>query len=186
MNMTITEALAEIKTINKRLEKKRSSILQYIARDVRLKDPLEGDGGTIEFIKRERQAIYDLEKRIVAIRTQIQRSNLATTLAIDGHSMCVAEWLTYRREVADGQKSFLTKLIGGISATRDEIQKKGGRMLTANVASLAIVETGKPAFEVIVSVDEKDLLSDAENLETILGSLDGKLSLLNATTVIEV
>src|SRR5579863_1653454 len=63
--LTITEALAEIKTINKRLESKRESVRNYIARDVRVRDPLEKEGGSAEFIKRERQAIIDLEERIV-------------------------------------------------------------------------------------------------------------------------
>lgn len=41
MGMTITEALAEIKTIGKRLEKKRAAIAGNLARDSRLKDPFE-------------------------------------------------------------------------------------------------------------------------------------------------
>src|SRR5439155_22848829 len=100
MATTITEALAEIKTIGKRLEKKRSAILQLIARDSRVKDPLEKEGGSVRYIQAERQSVKDLETRIVAIRTAIQKSNLSTPLALDGQSMSVAEWLTWRREVS--------------------------------------------------------------------------------------
>lgn len=66
---TITEALAELKTINARLETRRQNVGQYLMRDARLKDPLETDGGSVEYVTRERQAIKDLEERIVQIRT---------------------------------------------------------------------------------------------------------------------
>ena len=98
--LTITEALAEIKTINKRLQTKRQNTLQYVARDARVKDPLEREGGSVEFLKRERQSIKDLEQRVVAIRTAIQRSNLETRTTIAGRELSIAEWLTWRREIS--------------------------------------------------------------------------------------
>ena len=59
--LTITEALAEIKTIEKRIDKKRQSLQPYIARMDGVKDPLEKSGGSAAFIKAERQAIGDLQ-----------------------------------------------------------------------------------------------------------------------------
>jgi hypothetical protein len=185
MSMTITEALAEIKTIGKRLEKKRTGVLQNIGRDARLKDPL--DGGTVEFVKRERQAITDLEARIVTIRTAIASSNLSTFATVGAETRTVFEWLTFRREVAEGRRLFLAQMNNYIRQVREKVQKDGGRVITANVASTAIVEgSGKQAIEVIIHLDEKELLEREENLLKILGDLDGKLSLLNATTVIDV
>src|ERR1035438_7251391 len=70
--LTITEALQEIKTIGKRLDKKRAAAAQYLARDARARDPLEKDGGSAKFISEERQAIADLETRVISIRTHIQ------------------------------------------------------------------------------------------------------------------
>jgi hypothetical protein len=40
--------------------------------------------------------------------------------------------------------------------------------------------------EFVLHLDEKNLLEEQEDLEQTLGELDGKLSLLNATTVIDV
>ena len=91
MATTITEALAEIKTIGKRLEKKRESVKAYLARDSRVKDPLEKEGGSTEYVRKERQAISDLEKRVVTIRTAIAKSNLGTAVTIQGMSMTVFE-----------------------------------------------------------------------------------------------
>ena len=40
-------------------------------------------------------------------------------------------------------------------------------------------------IEVLVSVDEMQNLKDIEHMELVLGELDGKLSLFNATTTID-
>lgn len=75
MKLTITEALAEVKTIKARVTKKQEGIMRYFARDARLKDPLLAEGGSSIWIERERQAIKDLLARMVTIRTAIQRKN---------------------------------------------------------------------------------------------------------------
>ncbi|MFI5421254.1 MAG: hypothetical protein ACHQ1H_09845 [Nitrososphaerales archaeon] len=180
MSTTITEALAEIKTIGKRIEKKRQSVATYLARDFRLKDPLEKDGGSVKFIVEERQGISDLENRIVSIRTAIQKSNLATQTTVGNRTMTVAEWLTWRREVSSAAQGFLNSLNSGIRQIREKAQRDGGR-----VVSNATETEGKVALEVIVNIDEKALLEEQENMEKTLGELDGRLSLLNATTVVD-
>lgn len=179
MSTTITEALAEIKTIGKRIEKKRQSIATYLARDSRLKDPLEKDGGSAKFIASERQGISDLESRIVAIRTAIQRSNLATVATIGNRTLSVSEWLTWRREVSAGAQQFLASLNNGVRSVREKAQKE----VVRSVGAEGTIE--QKALEVVVNVDEKVLLEEQENLEKTLGELDGRLSLLNATTIVE-
>lgn len=184
MQLTITEALQEIKTINKRLEKKAQSIGPYLARDTRNRDPLAKDGGSEKFVTSERQAINDLQERIISIRTAIQKSNLGSQVTVGGQARTVAEWLTWRREIANAQINLLSSMTQGLTNIRNEIQKKGGKVI-ASVAAVneAFDPSGPP--EVVVNVDEKQLLVDREKLETVLGELDGKLSLFNATTVIE-
>ena len=183
--LTITEALQEIKTIGKRLEKKRGSIGQYLARDSRVRDPLSKDGGSEKFISEERQAVSDLENRIISIRTEIQKSNLSSALVVAEKSRTVAEWLTWRREVSGTQVQFLRQMASGLAKIRTEIQSKGGRVLAAAVAVNEAFDPNGPP-EVIVNIDEKSLIEEQEKLEQQLGDLDGKLSLFNATTVIDV
>lgn len=185
MGMTITEALAEIKTIGKRLQKKREAVLNNLGRDSRVVDALEG--GSVEYIKRERQAIEDLEKRVIAIRTAIQKSNLTTTTTVGEQTLTVAEWLTFRREVSAGRQNFLLSINTSIKQIRDKVQRGGGTVTSlGNQNATAVVKTGEAPAEVLIHVNEKELLEEQENLEKVLGDLDGKLSLLNATTVIEV
>lgn len=183
--ITITEALQEIKTIGKRLEKKRLAVGDKLARDSRIKDPLEKDGGSEKFVKEERQSIADLEKRIVGIRTAIQKSNLQTVVPLDGAKMSVAEWLIWRREVSAGSIAFLNSISSNIRNIRAQVQQKGGRV----VANMAQVNEGTGPTDppqLIVNVSEKEILDEQEQGEQLLGDLDGKLSLLNATTVIDV
>lgn len=181
--MTITEALAETKTIAKRLEKKKQAVLANIARDGQRVDPLAKAGGSEKYIREELQAIRDLELRLITIRTQIQRVNLSTPLTVGSRKMSIAEWLTFRREVAEGQQGFFSGMSSAIRAIRTKYEQPTFNVRGAS--AVASVGEQKPV-DVVVHLDEKQLLTEQEELETLLGTLDGQLSLLNATTTIEV
>jgi len=180
-SMTITEGLAELNTIWKRLEKKRQAIMGFLTRLEGIKDPLERQGGSIEFIKRESQAIRDLEARHLAIRMAVQRVNRDAKLKIGEMEMSVAEWLTWRKERAPEIQKHLAMIRNTINAARDQATKRGGAVFAAG----AVGDNAKPQ-DVVVNVDEVALAAEIEGLETTLGVLDGRLSLINATTTIEV
>jgi hypothetical protein len=186
VKITITEALQEIKTLVARIQKKRESIKPYLMRDSRVKDPFEKDGGLEKFIREERQSVGDLEMRIVSIRTQIQASNLGASLTIGEHTRSVAEWLTWRREISKGQKEFLQDMWRLIQGNRQQVQQKGGRVVANVAASAAITLDQSTPPEILVNIDEQGLLKEIESMEETLGTLDGRLSLFNATTTIEV
>ena len=176
--ITITEALAELKTIDKRLAKKREFVQKYLARMDVVKDPLEKDGGSVTALQRERQAIGDLEERKIAIRRAIAETNGMTSLSVNGTVRSMADWLVWRREVAPTRQQFLSQLNATIQGVRDQATRKGG----------AIVESGGGTKEadVVVNINEINLSEDIEGLEETLGSLDGQLSLKNATTFVEI
>src|SRR5690348_15022934 len=174
MGITITEALAEIKTVQKRIEKKREFISQFIARQDGLKDPLEKDGGSFASIARERQSIHDLEDRIVALRRGIQVANEETMVTLNGTSRSVADWLVWRRDVAPGYQKFLNDLRGRLNAIRDRARQQGSNMVMASTP------TEKPT-DFVVNLNEQELAAEIETLEDTLGQLDGQLSLKNAT-----
>lgn len=178
MPLTITEALAEIKTINKRLEKKRDFIKTYLWRQDALKDPHAADGGSAQLIKQERQAIKDLEARIVALRIAINKANTATPVVVNGDTRTIQEWLTWRRDVMPGEKQFLGTLREGLARMRQEAQRKG----------VGVFESDTPAkggTDVIVNMNEMALAKEIETMEETLGILDGQLSLKDATVIID-
>lgn len=177
--ITITEALAEIKTVGKRIEKKREFINGYLARQDGIRDPLERDGGSAKVIASERQAIGDLETRIISLRRGIQRANDETAVTINGTPRSISEWLTWRRDIAPGQKAWLASVRNGLNGVRENAKRQGAAIISAS----ANVGDAKPT-DIVVSVDEREIATSAEALEDMLGQLDGQLSLKNATVTI--
>lgn len=176
--MTITEALAEIKTILKRIQSKREFIETYQLRLDSLKDPLEKDGGSAKAVSEAMQASRDLEERIITLRQAIQTANEGTIVSIEGTEWTIAEWLIWRREIAPGQERFLNALTARLANARNQVsgQKyQWGKETTQD----------KPA-DIVVNIDETQLNKDKEKIKSILGQLDGQLSLKNATIVLEV
>ena len=176
--LTVTEALAEIKTIGKRIAKKREFVVGFLFRQERMKDPLEKEGGSRSAIERERQSIHDLEQRIVDLRRGIATVNATTDITVATRTMSIADWLTWRREVASGERDFVARMISTVQGVRKEAIQKGLQIVTGGDASTL--------DDVVVNVDEQGLAMEAEQIEEILGTLDGLLSLKNATVTIDV
>jgi hypothetical protein len=177
MTITITEALAEVKTIGKRLEKKRANVLQFLARQDGIKDPLEKEGGSVNFVAAERQSIADLGQRVVTLRAGIQKANEANTITIAGKTRSIADWLIWRRDVASAEGAFLNQLRSQLNAVRQQAQKQQSTVVPAGAVA------SSPA-DYVVNLDEQELARQIEAHEEMLGTLDGQLSLKNATTQI--
>ena len=175
---TITEALAELKTIGKRLEKKKQFVLDYLMRPEHVRDPLQNDGGSASSVARERQAIGDLEERIVSVRRAIQVANESNMIVVAGRTRSIADWLVWRREIAPLHNQFMAQLRQKIDAQRSEIMRRGAGLA-------ATTDAAKPG-DVIVNISEQELAKEIEEIEYVLGTLDGQLSLKNATILIDV
>ena len=175
--ITITEALAEIPTITKRINKKQEFIFSYLYRQSSVRDPHEKDGGAQLLISREIQAIDDLQERIVNIRAAIQKSNQVNTITIGNTTRTIADWLTWRREVAPVQQVFLNTIVGRLNAVRQDAQRKG--------MSVIGEDKGYSSNDIIVNISEKGLADSIEEFEQVMGFLDGQLSLKNATILID-
>lgn len=173
MRTTVTEALADIKTIASRIERKRTIIAGVLLRPNVVIDPHAATGGSEKLVASEFQAIDDLLKRIVTIRTAIQKSNLATDLTIEGETRTIMGWLAWRKEVLPIQRDLLAR-------TRDSIAQARRTWSQKDQADDA-VKNG-----LFVAVNEGDLHKSIEKIETQASMLDGQLSLLNATTFIDV
>src|SRR5262245_45220365 len=167
--ITITEALAEVKTIDKRIEKKREFVLDYLLRQEMFKDPLEKEGGSVSAIKRELQAIRDLEERKILIRRSIQQANERNTVTVGKQTRSIADWLVWKREVAPVQQKYLASIRTKIEQARQEAVRRGAALSPS-------AEAAKPN-DVIVNINEQELARQIEDLEEVLGKLDGQLSL---------
>ena len=177
MTLTITEALAEIKTVNKRLATKREAMKGYVARQDGVKDPLEKSGGSEEFLRRERQACADLGQRVVDLRRGIHDANSITVITIAGKSRTIQDWLTWRREIAGGEQAFLSGLRITVNTIRQQAQRANAQLIPPGGQA-------QNPIDYMVNLDERALGTEIEQMEEILSTLDGQLSLKNATTVL--
>lgn len=175
---TITEALAELKLIDKKVEKKKEFISSYLVRQNALVDPLGDSGGSRKVLKQERQAVDDLLNRKVQIRRAIQTANEQTLLTVAGETRSMADWLVWRREVAPHEQKFLKELKGRIDQARNQAAQMRANLVAAE-------KNPENPTDVVVNVSERELGTRAEQVETILAELDGQLSLKNATVVIK-
>jgi hypothetical protein len=174
--ITITEALAEIPTINKRIEKKQTFIDSFLFRQNAIRDPHEKEGGSAALIAQEMQSIRDLQNRLILIRSEIQKANAENSITIEGETKTIGDWLTWRREVAPEIQEFLNKLANKLRDLRHKANQQG------------VVLTDKPegfSMDYVVNLNEKELSEKIENIENVLGILDGQLSLKNATIFID-
>lgn len=177
--MTITEALAELKTLKARVEKKQQFVLENVVRPGVMVDPMAKEGGQEARVTQERQAVRDILKRMEAIRLSIMRKNLETELEVLGEKRSVQGWLTWRRDIQPLVVSF-TKAI----ADRVRQARQPGMWKQVNFQSNEDLQ--KFLAAVVVNVSELEVQKDWERMEEIMGTLDGKLSLHNATNMIEV
>jgi hypothetical protein len=174
VDITITEALAEVPTISKRIAKKQQFVQDFLARQAIVKDPHEKDGGSVELIKRELQGITDLEQRLIAIRSGIAQANAVTKITVGTTTRTIADWLTWRREIAENQRSRMNNMAGALRALRAKAQQTNGK----------VGENVEGPTDWVININERQLADQIEDLETTLGALDGQLSLRNATTTI--
>lgn len=177
--MTITEALAEIKTITKRIQSKREFIETYQLRVDSLKDPLDKDGGSVKAVSEASQSISDLEDRMVALRSAIASANNTNTIALEGVEKPISDWLIWRREIAPGRERFLIGLASKLASARNSVAGQKYRWGDAQ-------KTDDKPVDIIVNVDETALNVEREQMKNILGQLDGQLSLKNATIMLSI
>lgn len=177
--LTITEALAELKMITSKVEKKKQFILTYLGRQDGAKDPFEKDGGTRKLVEAELQAIRDLSNNFIVVRSAIAAVNATTTVDVLDVSRTVADWLVWRRNVAPMDKGFQQSLVNAISSLRNKARQSNFNVVASESAATS-------PTDVIIELDEKALSEGIEKTQEILDSLDGKLSLHNATVKITI
>lgn len=171
--ITITEALAEIKAIDNKVAKKSRTVLENCARSSKLADPFEKDGGQAKVVKQEMQSIEDLYIRKVALRRGIQKINNQVEVSVNNRTMTIGDWLAWRKDVAAIQLMNLENLANVVKQSKSSFVKNARG-------------TEEAPETLIVNINEKALMQEIEDIHGMLDSLDGQLSLKNATVTFEI
>lgn len=183
--ITITEALADIRTLKARVTKQNDFVMQNLAYPSQMVDPLQRQGGSVEVVRRTRQAIADMQERIVFLRVAISAANDRETLSIEGETRSISGWLAWKREVGPDVRRFLAAYRDGINQRRNAVVNE---MHVINQKRRVAAAEGPALVEVAVhaALDEQELAHEIEHFEKVWGDLDGQLSLRNASIRIEV
>ena len=149
-------------------------------RPAAMRDPLEKPDGSssMKTVAEERQGITDLEKRLLAIRCAIHESNHTTSMTIGETTRTISEWLVWKREIYPIESEWLSTTVKAIDQARAAAQSKGGKLLAE--------ESDSSAADIIVNLDEAVLHKQIEALTVEYETLDGQLSLKNATVTITI
>lgn len=174
--LTITEALSETKLIKKKIDSKKEFIKANFARQGNVIDPYETEGGSRKKNESELQAIKDLESDLIEIRNAINEANKTIMVALGGREMSIAEWLVYRRDVLPERKTFYQWLQNGYANLIKQGREK----------DFEIKDDARTEKQVTINVNQKDVQDEIERLIEIEENLDAKLSLINATSFVEV
>jgi hypothetical protein len=177
IQMTITEALAEVKLINEKIEKKRTFVLDNLTRIKQLADPLQSKGGSMAALAAEMQSINDLEARLVEIRAAIMHANMMHTAECMGMHKTLYGWLVWKREIA-GNKSFHYQSIYTNTKKKIDEAARAPSVYTKDdqTKEVVIIEANLPYMEYAAKY---------EDIKDMLNKLDGVLSLKNATVLVE-
>lgn len=177
--MTITEALAEIKLILKKIDKLQKVVNSNLFRYEHSKDPFESDGGSRMFAEASLQSIKNLYQRLSKIRAAITKANLENSLTIGDTTLSLHEWLTYKREIAKPTIAYYLELQNSLKQKMDEHDKRPQVYKDEATGKIEIAKLH-------ASLDYAKIVAENQKLSDIEQTLDGKLSLKNATIVIEV
>lgn len=192
--ITNTEALAKITLLINKMDKKNEFILRFLTRQEQYKDPLEKSvaGGSPVAIQSELQAVNDLQEELVKLRLAIAESNAITLITVAGITQTVARWLIWKREVYPKAQYLYDKMSQTISSARGILSQASVKKLIRNVRSFEGLERNinpeddRDTGGIVVNIDEKQLQERIEKLSETYDTLDGALSLKNATTFITI
>lgn len=172
---TITEALAEIKLITKKMEQKASFIRQNLVRAAHVPDPLGDSKGKLES---EAQSYIDLGTRIINIRHAISKANLECEITVGDTTQTIADWLIWKREIAQNKFKLFDHIQSALKTSIDQASKSPQAYLDAE---------GKHKFvELVTNLSYPEYAEKSQKVQDQLAKLDGLLSLKNATITIEV
>jgi len=204
MKMTIHRALAELKLLDKRIDKQIKDSVPFCV--VKKKDEKQVNGMSLEEYNKKVEgnfnAIIDLIKRREQIKAKIMHSNTITKVNVAGEEMTVAEAIE-RKNTIEYKKKLLNRLRADLQMALDEMEN-GNIILLDKLESFLEATLGdNPSSKEIETVSEmfkeknelklynpinieKKIEKLEEEIEDFLMEVDFVLSESNSKTTIEI
>ena len=204
--MTVHEALAELKTLDKRLDKK-------IHESTYVGSCKEGDDGKVGIYSKERfkeltrqnyQSVRDLINRRNALKRAVVLSNAKTTVEVGGVTYTVAEAIDMKNHGMGHLRQLLTEITEEYNYVATECRVENDDLVNRATKSLQQLSGGENKFEAAEAQKFIDEFTKSQRLEVISGidclkimaeieaevvafstKIDAALSTSNAVTTID-
>ena len=204
MKMTIHRALAELKLLDKRIDKQIKDSVPFCV--VKKKDEKQVNGMSLEEYNKKVEgnfnAIIDLIKRREQIKAKIMHSNTITKVNVAGEEMTVAEAIE-RKNTIEYKKKLLNRLRADLQMALDEMEAGNITLLDRLESFLEATLGDNPSSKEIETVSEmfkeknelklynpinieKKIEKLEEEIEDFLMEVDFVLSESNSKTTIEI
>lgn len=204
--MTVHEALAELKTLDKRISKK-------IRESAYVNSCKEGEDAKVGIYSKEKfkeltrqnyQSIRDLINRRNALKRAVVLSNAKTEVEVGGVTYTVAEAIDMKNHGMGHLRELLAEITGEYNSVATECRMANDRLVDRATQSLEQLSGGENKFDAAEAQKFIDEFTKAQRLEVISGidcpkvmaeledkittfntKIDAALSTSNAITSIE-
>jgi hypothetical protein len=178
VEITIAEAMVELKLLNKKIENRMKQIKRYSSKAKMVEDEIENQE---KYVKELLQSAEDLIQRYTLIKLAIQKSNLETTFEFQSKTYTIAEAILMKQGLLDLHE----KLWDSLSASTGKIQ------INEYLKKFGVVTMSEDALEKIDLVpflfyDEKLKEKKLEDLLELRSYLDRLIDKSNHQTTINI
>ena len=170
-DVTITEGLKRLKTIEKRIDSNSIDITKYASGLATQRPLFESEEKQIQEVKSLVQSSMDLQAEYLRLKRQIELTNLHTQVVIAGESRPISDWLHIKRKLAD-------LAIATYRALNDAAAQGSTRQERAFAQP-----TGSSA-QVVRYFKESEKNAKLREWEDVKAAIDGRLEVINATTML--
>lgn len=170
--MKIIEALKNLKTIQKRMEKNCAEITQYCAYVNTETPAFETEEKQRTEVAQRIQANMDLEAEYLRLKKAIETTNLNIKITIGSRTYTITELISIKRVLGKYHAATYSALNPNAAMTRlNEVFRKG-------------IDGTNPA-RVVVLYKEEEKNKQLRDWEDFMSQIDGKLEVLNAETELQ-
>jgi len=175
--MTVAEALTELKRIAKLLKRRNQNIRRYSSKKKGELDEVEGQRGWIDA---QYQSAEDLIVRWTLIKLKMNTSNLVTIITFEGKEFTVAEAILFKQKLYEMKGALLN------SFSPEQGQHQVQTAATIRPGNLTDEELAKIDLVPELMYDEAEILKQKDDLLNLYSFIDALIEKSNHNTVITI
>lgn len=176
--MTVAEALTELKRIAKLLNKRIQNITRYSSKKKGDPDEVEGQKS---WIKQQHQSANDLIERWTKIKLAMNKSNLEAIIDFEGDQFSVAEAILFKQQLHEMKSNLL-------NAFTPETARSQIRTYLSNVSRVGLTEEEMVGANLVPELmyNEAQIIKAKEDLLNLYSFIDALIEKSNHNTVITI